>query len=218
MHRLTTRSSEQRLALGSFSWLTLSPPASIAELGGVRRLRCSCTHIPHALFRKFCLSLRPLWSLARWSATSWPLPFFSIHASPPWTMPPTSAPPKPWRAALGRAMPFWYALTLLLSGAVRLRCPARRCLPGHGLALAAAGLFAAMIRLHRAPARAHQQPGGPLAAGVLARQLAGVTPTLGHAPRGSRQRAAGGVGFCWSRLVCFHLEEDGPLTSPTMVA
>ena len=47
-------------------------------------------------------------------------------------------------AALGRAMPFWYALTLLLSGAVSfIARPAGT--PGHGLALAAAGLFAAMI-------------------------------------------------------------------------
>ena len=47
-------------------------------------------------------------------------------------------------AALGRAMPFWYALTFLLSGAVAfLARPAGT--PGHGLALAAAGLFAAMI-------------------------------------------------------------------------
>ncbi len=41
-------------------------------------------------------------------------------------------------------MPFWYVLTLLLSGAVAfLAQPAGA--PGHGLALAAAGLFAAMI-------------------------------------------------------------------------
>ena len=47
-------------------------------------------------------------------------------------------------AALGRAMPFWYAITLLLSGAVAFYAkPARAS--GHGLALAAAGLFAAMI-------------------------------------------------------------------------
>lgn len=47
-------------------------------------------------------------------------------------------------SALGRAMPFWYALTLLLSGAVAFFArPAGT--PGHGLALAAAGLFAAMI-------------------------------------------------------------------------
>ena len=46
--------------------------------------------------------------------------------------------------ALGRAMPFWYALVLLLSGAVAFSArPAGT--PGHGLALAAAGLFAAMI-------------------------------------------------------------------------
>ena len=47
-------------------------------------------------------------------------------------------------AALGRAMPFWYALTLLLSGAVAFfDRPAG--MPGHGLALTATGLFAAMI-------------------------------------------------------------------------
>ncbi len=47
-------------------------------------------------------------------------------------------------AALGRAMPFWYALTLLLSVAVAfLARPAGA--PGHRLALAAASLFAAMI-------------------------------------------------------------------------
>lgn len=47
-------------------------------------------------------------------------------------------------AAFGRAMPFWYALTLLLSGAVAfLARPAG--LPGHRSALLAAGLFAAMI-------------------------------------------------------------------------
>ena len=47
-------------------------------------------------------------------------------------------------AALGRAMPFWYALTLLLSGAVAFFAqPAGT--PGHGWALAATGLFAAMI-------------------------------------------------------------------------
>ena len=46
--------------------------------------------------------------------------------------------------ALGRAMPFWYALTLLLSGAVAFFArPAG--MPGHGLARWAAGLFAAMI-------------------------------------------------------------------------
>ncbi len=47
-------------------------------------------------------------------------------------------------AALGRAMPFWYALTFLLSGTVAfLARPAGT--PGHGLALLAAGLFAVMI-------------------------------------------------------------------------
>jgi Anthrone oxygenase len=47
-------------------------------------------------------------------------------------------------AALGRAMPFWYALTLLLSGTVAFYArPAGT--PGHGLAMSAAGLFAAMI-------------------------------------------------------------------------
>lgn len=47
-------------------------------------------------------------------------------------------------AGLGRAMPFWYALTLLLSGAVAFFAqPAGT--PGHNLALAASGLFAAMI-------------------------------------------------------------------------
>ena len=47
-------------------------------------------------------------------------------------------------AALGRAMPFWYALTFLLSGAVAFFAqPAG--LPGHWLALAATGLFAAVI-------------------------------------------------------------------------
>ena len=47
-------------------------------------------------------------------------------------------------AALGRAMPFWYALTLLLSGAVAFFArPAGT--PGHWLALSAAGLFAAII-------------------------------------------------------------------------
>ncbi len=47
-------------------------------------------------------------------------------------------------AALGRAMPFWYATTLLLSGAMAFFArPAG--FPGHWLALAAAGLFAAMI-------------------------------------------------------------------------
>ncbi len=47
-------------------------------------------------------------------------------------------------AALGRAMPFWYALTLLLSGAVAFFARPSGT-PGHGLALAAAGFFAAMI-------------------------------------------------------------------------
>jgi hypothetical protein len=47
-------------------------------------------------------------------------------------------------AALGRAMPFWYALTLLLSAAVAFFArPAGA--PGHWPAVAAAGLFAAMI-------------------------------------------------------------------------
>ena len=46
--------------------------------------------------------------------------------------------------ALGRAMPFWYALTLLLSGAVAFYArPAG--MPGHWPALAATGLFAAII-------------------------------------------------------------------------
>lgn len=46
--------------------------------------------------------------------------------------------------ALGRAMPFCYALTLLLSGAVAFFArPAGT--PGHGLVLAAAGLFAVII-------------------------------------------------------------------------
>ena len=35
-HGLTTRSSEQRLAAGSFPWLSPSSPASVAELGFVR--------------------------------------------------------------------------------------------------------------------------------------------------------------------------------------
>ena len=47
-------------------------------------------------------------------------------------------------AALGRAMPFWYALTLLLSGMVAFFALPTGT-PGHRLALAAAGLFAAMI-------------------------------------------------------------------------
>ena len=47
-------------------------------------------------------------------------------------------------AALGRAMPFWYALTLLLSGAVTFFARPNGT-PGHGLALAATGLFAATI-------------------------------------------------------------------------
>lgn len=47
-------------------------------------------------------------------------------------------------AAFGRAMPFWYALTFLLSGAVAFYVrPAGA--PGHGLALWAVGLFAATI-------------------------------------------------------------------------
>lgn len=47
-------------------------------------------------------------------------------------------------AALGAVMPFWYALTLLGSlGVAFFARPADT--PGHGLALAAAGLFAAMI-------------------------------------------------------------------------
>ena len=46
--------------------------------------------------------------------------------------------------ALGRAMPFWYALTLLLSGAVAFFARPTGT-PGHRLALAATGLFAAMI-------------------------------------------------------------------------
>ena len=37
MHRLTTRSSEQRLAVGSVPWLRPLAPASVAELGGVGR-------------------------------------------------------------------------------------------------------------------------------------------------------------------------------------
>ena len=41
-------------------------------------------------------------------------------------------------------MPFWYALTLLLSGAVTFFARPTGT-PGHGLAPAAAGLFAAMI-------------------------------------------------------------------------
>ena len=45
---------------------------------------------------------------------------------------------------LGRAMPIWYALTLLLSGAVAFWVrPAST--PGHGFALAASIFFAAMI-------------------------------------------------------------------------
>ena len=51
---------------------------------------------------------------------------------------------QPLAAALGAVMPFWYALTLLGSAGVAfLARPAGT--PGHGLALAAAGLFAAMI-------------------------------------------------------------------------
>ncbi len=41
-------------------------------------------------------------------------------------------------------MPFWYALTLLLSGAVAFFAQPSGA-SGHGFALAAAGLFAAMI-------------------------------------------------------------------------
>ena len=47
-------------------------------------------------------------------------------------------------AALGRAMPFWYALTLLLSGAVAFSARPTGT-SGHGSALWAAGLFAATI-------------------------------------------------------------------------
>ena len=51
---------------------------------------------------------------------------------------------QPLAAALGAVMPFWYALTLLGSLAVAfLARPAG--VPGHGPALASAGLFAAMI-------------------------------------------------------------------------
>ena len=47
-------------------------------------------------------------------------------------------------AALGRAMPFWYALTFLLSGTVAFYARPVGT-PGHWLALAAAGLFAVTI-------------------------------------------------------------------------
>ena len=47
-------------------------------------------------------------------------------------------------AATGRAMPFWYALTFLLSGAVAFYARPSGTL-GHGLALWATGLFAAII-------------------------------------------------------------------------
>lgn len=51
---------------------------------------------------------------------------------------------QPLAAALGAAMPFWYALTLAATLAVAFVArPAGT--PGHGLALTAAGLFAAMI-------------------------------------------------------------------------
>jgi uncharacterized membrane protein len=51
---------------------------------------------------------------------------------------------QPLAAVLGTVMPFWYALTLLGSLAVAfLAQPAGA--PGHGLAVIAAGLFAAMI-------------------------------------------------------------------------
>ena len=51
---------------------------------------------------------------------------------------------QPLAAVLGAVMPFWYALTLLGSvGVAFLARPAGTF--GHGLALAAAGLFAAMI-------------------------------------------------------------------------
>lgn len=51
---------------------------------------------------------------------------------------------QPLAAVLGAVMPFWYAATLLGSLAVAfLARPAGA--PGHGLALSAAGLFAAMI-------------------------------------------------------------------------
>lgn len=51
---------------------------------------------------------------------------------------------QPLAAVLGAVMPFWYALTLASALAVAfLVRPAGT--PGHGLALASAGLFAAMI-------------------------------------------------------------------------
>ncbi len=51
---------------------------------------------------------------------------------------------QPLAAVLGAAMPFWYALTLLATLAVVFVArPAGT--PGHGMALVAAGLFAAMI-------------------------------------------------------------------------
>ncbi len=51
---------------------------------------------------------------------------------------------QPLAAVLGAAMPFWYALTLLATLAVAFVARPTGT-PGHGMALVAAGLFAAMI-------------------------------------------------------------------------
>ncbi|MEI9892876.1 MAG: hypothetical protein WDN28_02905 [Chthoniobacter sp.] len=86
--------------------------------------------------------------------------------------------------ALGAAMPFWYALTLLLSLATTFLAHPAWSLPWW-LALSATALFAMMIVYSVLLPRAHQQSNRPLAAGCAAGQLAGAAQTLGsmHAIR-----------------------------------
>jgi len=82
--------------------------------------------------------------------------------------------------ALGAAMPFWYALTFLLSLATTFLAQPTWDTP-RWLALGATALFRRDEYLQRAFTRAHQQPSSPFPARFTSRQIAGVAPSLGHA-------------------------------------
>ena len=82
-------------------------------------------------------------------------------------------------SALGAVMPFWYALTFLLTLLVTFIAHAA----WHAM-VAGSGIDFGLCRddhLHRASARAHQQPNCPLETRFSAAQLAGVAPSLGPA-------------------------------------
>ena len=82
-------------------------------------------------------------------------------------------------SALGAAMPFWYALLISFESEQLVASRLEHVM----VARPWLDLRFAHDRLHRAPARAHQQSDCSLATGFLADPIGGVAPAVGHASR-----------------------------------